>query len=416
VFRNVKGFGMSNRIRYLLISVSGLLVLYVVIGGALGRGESTSEKTYRDLGVYTEVLSRIKMDYVTQPDLSKVTKGAIRGLLESLDPYSTYFTPDEFQAYLKNPTAGPANVGLVLSKKMGFSTVVSVLPGSPAYKAGVKPGDLIDRIDKAPTRELSVVQLERLLAGPAGSPVSVSVVREVRGEPQTIQMTREVLSPPPVTSKMMEDNAAYLRVATFNKGVSKEIAAKLKELTAQGATKIVLDLRDCAGGETDEAVKTASLFLEKGLVTYAVGQTFPREDFNVEPEGHVYKQPLAVLINQSTAGPAEVVASAVLGNKRGEVVGTRSFGMGVVQKAIPVGDGSGLLLSVAKYYRYDGKPIIDNGIQPSVVQTASNANAGAEDEDINSLEEPEHFGGKDDLQLNKALEILKQESAPAKAA
>jgi carboxyl-terminal processing protease len=406
---------MTNRIRYLLISVSGLLVLYVVIGGVLGRGESTSEKTYRDLGVYTEVLSRIKMDYVTQPDLTKVTNGAIRGLLESLDPYSTYFTPAEFKKYRENPTAGPASVGVFLSKKMGFSTVVSVLPGSPAYKAGIKPGDLIDRVDDNPTRELSAVQLERMLAGAPGTPVSVSVVRQVRGEPQTINMTREVLAPPPVSAKLMEDNAAYLHVSTFNPGKSVEIAAKLRELTAQGATKIVLDLRDCAGGQMSEAVKTASLFLDKGLVTYAVGQSFPREDFNVEPAGKVYTQPLAVLINESTAGPAEVVASAILGNKRGEVVGTHSFGMGVVQKAIPVGDGSGLLLSVAKYYRYDGKPIIDNGIQPSVVQSATSADINADDDD-DSLEEPELFGGKDDLQLNKALEILKQQSASAKAA
>jgi carboxyl-terminal processing protease len=406
---------MTNRIRSILISISAFLVLFVVIGGALGRGESSSEKTYRDLGVYTEVLSHIKMNYVTEPDLSKVTSGAIRGLLESLDPYSTYFNPEQYKDYLAHPSPGPASIGVTLSKKMGFSTIVSVLPGSPADKAGVKAGDLIDRINDAPTRELSVVQIGRMLAGQPGTSVSLSLVREVRGEPQTIKMTREVVQPPPVSGKLLEDNAAYLRVATFNKGKSEEIAAKLKELTAQGATKIVLDLRDCAGGEMDEAVKTASLFLDKGMVTYAVGQSFPRENFPAKPEGKVYQQPLAVLINQSTAGPAEVVASAILGNKRGEVVGTRSFGMGVVQKAIPVGDGSGLLLSVAKYYRYDGKAIIDNGIVPSVIQTASNESASLDD-DSDSLEEPEHPGGKDDLQLNKALEIVKQAPAPAKAA
>jgi carboxyl-terminal processing protease len=405
---------MTNRIRYFLISISGLLVFYVVLGGVLGKGDSTSEKTYRDLGVYTEVLSRIKSDYVTQPDLAKVTGGAIRGLLEALDPYSTYFTPAQYKEYLDHPNPGPASVGLVLSKKMGFSTVVSVLPGSPADKAGVKPGDLIDRVDDSPTRELSVVQLQRLLAGQPGTTLTISVVREVRGEPKTLTMTREVVQPPPTVAKIVEGDTAYLRVATFNKGRSEEIASRLKELTSSGAQKIVLDLRDCAGGEVDEAVKTASLFLDKGLVTYAVGQSFPREDFPAKPSGKVYTQPLAVLINQSTAGPAEIVASAVLGNKRGEVVGTRSFGMGVVQKPIAVGDGSGLLLSVAKYYRYDGKPIIDNGIVPSVVQTAGGETASLEGEE--SLEEPEQFGGKDDLQLQKALEILKQESAPAKAA
>lgn len=405
---------MTNRIRYLLLSVSSLLVFYVVVGGVLGKGDSSSEKTYRDLGVYTEVLSRIKSDYVTQPDLKNVTGGAIRGLLEALDPYSTYFTPQEYKEYLEHPSRGPAGVGIFLSKKSGFSTVVSVLTGSSADKAGIKPGDLIDRIDNAPTRELSAVQLERMLSGQPGTSVSLSVVREVRGEPQNMTLTREVVQPPPAVAKMVEENAAYLRVATLGKGTSAEIASKLKGLVAQGATKIVLDLRDCAGGEVEEAFETASLFLDRGLVTYAVGQTFARQDFRAQPKGKVFEQPLAVLINQSTAGPAEIVASAILGNKRGEVVGTRSFGMGVVQKAIPMGDGSGLLLSVAKYYRYDGKSIIDNGIVPSVIQTAGEGSSSPDEED--SLEEPREFGGKDDLQLHKALDILKQESVPAKAA
>lgn len=405
---------MTKRIRIFLISISALLVFYAALGGALSKGDSANEKTYRNLGVYTEVLSRIKSDYVTQPDLSKVTDGAIRGLLEALDPYSTYFTPEEYKEYLQHPEAGPASVGIYLSKKMGFATVVAVLPGSPAEKAGVKPGDLLDRINSEPTRELSAVQLERRLAGQPGTQISISVVREARGEPQTVAMTREVPQYPAVVSNLLEGNTAYLRVATFNKGIHQQIAEKLKELTAAGATKAVLDLRNCAGGEVQEAVDTASLFMDHGLVTYAVGQRFPREDFPVEPEAKVYQLALAVLINQSTAGPAEIVASAILGHQRGQVVGTRSFGVGVVQKNIPVGDGSGLLLSVAKYYRLDGKAIGDNGITPSVIQPANPGVAGLEGEE--DLEEPSHFGGKDDVQLQKALEILKQESTPAKAA
>ncbi len=398
---------MSNKIRFVLISISSLLVFYILLGGVLGKSDSTNEKTYRDLGVYTEVLSRIKSDYVTQPDLSKVTKGAIRGLLESLDPYSTYFTPEEYKQYLAHPEPGSGRVGIFLSKKMGFATIISVLPDSPAAKAGVKPGDLLDRIDGQPTRELSAVQLERQLAGQPGSKVNVSIVREARGEPQTLSLTREVPQYPPVVAKMLEDNVAYLRVATFNKGVHEQIAAKLKELTAAGAVKVVLDLRDCAGGNVKEAVDTASLFFDKGLVTYAMGQRFPRENFDVQPVAKVYHLPMAVLINQSTAGPAEIVAAAILGHNRGQVVGTRSFGVGVVQKSIPVGDGSGLLLSVAKYYRLDGKAISDHGVAPSVVQAPNFSQAGLED---NDLEEPTQFGGKNDVQLQKALEVLKQQT------
>jgi carboxyl-terminal processing protease len=405
---------MTNRVRFLLISASCFLVLYIVLGGLLGKSDSSTEKTYRDLGVYSEVLSRIKSDYVVQPNLSKVTDGAIRGLLEALDPYSTYFTAAEYQSYLKDPEAGPAGVGITLSKRFGFATVVSVLPGGPADKGGVKAGDLLDRIESNPTRELSAVQLQRLLAGPAGSTVTFTLVREAQGEPQKITLTRAVLHYPPAISKMLEDSAGYIRVATFNKGMAAEIAAKLKELAASGANKIVLDLRNCAGGEVQEAVDTASLFMEKGLITYLEGQRYPRRDISVEPSKDVCNLPLVVLINQSTAGPAELVASAVLRNKRAQVVGVRSFGIGVFQKAIPLDDGSGLLLSVAKYYGPDDKAIQDNGVTPSVVESSGEETADLEGE--NEPTEPEQFGGKNDRQLRKALEILRQEHSAAKAA
>ena len=204
-------------------------------------------------------------------------------------------------------------------------------------------------------------------------------------------------------AKLGDENSAYVHVMRLGKGKAQEIGTALRGLlTKQHADKIVLDLRDCAGGDVDEAVKTASFFMDKGLVAYAVGQRYPRQDFPVEPAGETFKQPLAVLINQSTAGPAELVAAAVLANKRGQVVGTRSFGVGVVQKLIPVGDGSGLLLSVAKYYAPDGKVINDNGVTPSVVQAVGNDVSTLEDD--STPEEPLHFGEKDDQQFKKALE------------
>jgi len=406
---------MTKRIRLTLISISCFLLFYLIIGGLLGKNESSTEdKAYRDLGVYSEVLTRIKHDYVTEPNLTKVTDGAIRGLLEALDPYSTYFTPEQYQAYLQQPAPGPASVGLFAAKRMGFATVVSVLPGGPTEKAGIKVGDLLDLVEGKSTRELSVVQIMRVLAGPVGSTVTLAVVREARGEPQKMTLTRVALSYPPVITKMIDDTA-YLRVATFNPGKAAELAAKLKEFSAQGAKKVVLDLRNCAGGEPQEAIDTANLFLDQGLITYVTGQRYAREDVSANASKQVWRLPMAVLINQSTAGPAELVASAILGNKRGEVVGTRSFGVGVVQKLIPVGDGSAILLSVAKYYGPNGKAIHDNGITPSVIQPAGQETASLDD-DENEQEVPEQFGGKDDLQLQKAIEILKQGSAPAKAA
>ena len=411
---------MSNRVRLLLISVSCVLVFYIVFGGLLGKSASTStntnDKAYRDLGVYSEVLDRIKSDYVTDPDMKKVTDGAIRGLLEALDPYSTYFTPQQYQEYQQHPSPGPGRVGVFVSKRGGYAEVIAVLPGSPADKAGVKAGDLLDEVNDIAPRELSVVQIDRMLAGPVGSTVNLSLVSGARSEPHKVTLTRQAPEYPPVSAKMVEDGAGYIRVSYFNKGVSGQIEAKLKEVTGQGAAKIVLDLRDCAGGEPDEAFKTAGLFIDKGLVAYLSGQQYPRQDLEVEPGPAVSKLPLAVLINQSTAGPAELVASAVLNNKRGDVVGTRSWGDGVVQKLIPVGDGSALLLSVAKYYGPDGKTIQDNGITPSVVQAPQGTMASADsDDEENNPESPDQLGGKNDVQLQKAIEVLKQHAAKSVA-
>lgn len=406
---------MNHRIRVLLLTVSAALVSYIIVGGALGRSDTSSstpsnDQTYRDLGVYSEVLSRINSQYVTEPNLQKVTDGAIRGLLEALDPYSTYFTPDEFKAYLAHPAPGPASVGIFLSKRYGYAPVVSVLPGSPADKAGIKPGDLIDRINETATRELSVTQLERMLAGDPGSELTLWVVRESRGEPQKVILNRVVLSHVPVIAKMLDDHAGYLRVPVFDTGTAAEVSAKLKDLTSQGATKIVLDLRNCAGGSVDEAVRTASLFIDKGLIAYTAGQRSPRQDLDAKPEGTVCSLPLAVLINRSTAGPPEIVADAVLDDKRGDVVGGQSFGVGVVEKVIPVGDGSGLLLAVAKYYGPDGKAIQDNGVKPDVLFPPPDQAGAAEEVS------PDQYGTKDDSQLQKAIEVLKQKAEPAKAA
>ena len=403
---------MTKRIRLLVIALSSLLVFYVIIGGVLGRGSTDQgETSYRDLGVYSQVLSRIQQEYVTQPNLKSVTKGAIRGLLEALDPYNTYFTPSEYQEYLQHPSSGPASVGLYISKRTGFTAVVSVLPDSPAQKAGINPGDLIDEVNGDRLRELSVVQINRLLDGAPGTTVDISIIKGSQGEPDKVTLTREILKNAPLTAETIDGKTAYLRVPTFDQGKSAEIAAKLKQLIAGGDNRIVLDLRNCAGGVESEGEKTANLFLDHGLITYLYGQRYPRQEITAQPSDQITKLPMVVLINQSTAGPAEVVAGAILDNKRGDVVGVTSFGVGVYQKLIPVGDGSALLLSVAKYYTPDGKPIPGNGITPNVMQAAESEAAAESGETA-----PPKFGGPDDKQLQKALEILNGKTSSEKTA
>jgi carboxyl-terminal processing protease len=215
---------------------------------------------------------------------------------------------------------------------------------------------------------------------------------------------------PPVVAKMVDSGAAYLRVAQLNEGKSEELAARLKELTGSGASKIVLDLRNCAGGDPKEAVQTAGLFMQEGLVGYLQGQRFPRQDLSVQSRGTASSLPLVVLINQSTAGPAELIASSVAANKRGDVMGSRSFGVGVHQKLISMDDGSALLLSVAKYYGPDGKAIQDNGVTPTITEDAAPNAAGDDDEEPAA---PENFGGPNDPLLRKAIEVLKAKTVKA---
>src|SRR5207245_1684566 len=210
---------------------------------------------------------------------------------------------------------------------------------------------------------------------------SLAVVRARRAEPQKIVITRDVVSVPPVNDKMVEDQIGYIQVDAFNKGKTSEIANKIKDLQKSGAKKLILDLRNCAEGEESEGISTANLLLNHGTITYLQGQKYPREAFNADPAKAVTTLPLAVLVNKGTAGPAEIVAAAVLENARGDVVGDKTFGDGSVQKTIDLPDGGALILSVAKYYSPSGKAIQDAAVTPNVVVADEADNIVPEDEE-----------------------------------
>ena len=401
--------------RGVLIGVSSLVVLYALFGALLGKN-GDNRKTYRNLGVYSEVLSRIKSDYVTEPNLKQATQGALRGLLESLDPYNTYFTADEYRAYEEAKSKEQGGLELVLWKRFGYAAVISVLPGSEAEQVGIRPGDLIDSVDQVSTRQLSLIQIQQLIAGPKGSLAALSVIRKGRGESRKFTLTRRATQYPSVTTKWVQVGIGYIQIPSLEKNKSQEVRVKLQELLGGGARKLVVDLRDCALGEVFEGAQTANFFLEGGLITYAEGQKYPRKDMVADAGKAFCKLPLALLINGSTAGAAEIMASAILENKRGEVVGERSYGVGSIQGAIPLEDGSALLLSIAKYHSPSGKKIQGEGVKPSV-EEAFILEPEASDDKKDPADRPllrERFGTQDDPQLKKALEVL-QESLPKAA-
>lgn len=398
---------MSARLRTTLIGLSLVVSLYVLIGGLLG--QTAGEGAYRQLGVFSEVLSHVKMHYVEEPDVDSVTRGALHGLLESLDPYSSYLSAPEYEAYQKSDTAHTAEVGLALSKRFGMISVVGTLPDSPAERAGLRLGDILESIAGFSTREMSVEQAKLLLTGEPGTSVRMSVVRERQTDPRTIELVRAHWNGPTVTARALETEIGYLRVVTFSPGSAAQVGEQLERLRRQGMRKLVLDLRGCATGEAREAVDTARLLLEKGLIVYLEGQQFSRQQFMADPSHTLWRQPLALLIDSSTAGPAELVAAAVREHGRGEVIGERSYGVGSVQRVIPLDDGSALILSVAKYYTPSGSAIQDAGVEPTVEVEI------AEEEEA-EFAPPLRPALENDPVVLKALEVLRAKAALPAAA
>jgi carboxyl-terminal processing protease len=405
---------MSTKLKITIIASSLAILLFTVVGSFVNVRASSNDGAYRQLSVYSEVLSRIRLEYVEEPNIAGVTDGALHGLLESLDANSSYLSPSEYKQYKSMKNEGRADIGADVSKRFGYAAVVAVVPGGPADKGGVENSDIIESIDGKSTHDMSLAEIHSILAGEPGSTVSLAVVRPRRAEPQKIVVTRDVVTIPPVSDKMLADNVGYVKVDSFPPGKSQEIAAKIRELQKQGATKLVLDLRNAAGGEESEGVATANLFLDHGTITYLQGQKYPRQAFNADPAKDITKLPVAVLVNRSTAGPAEIVAAAVLENARGDVVGDKTFGDGSVQKLIEMPDNSALILSVAKYYSPSGKAIQDAAVTPNVmIADAVDDDSGLPDEDEQPAagEKPnvkdENPKNLPDDQLNKALEVLK---------
>ena len=402
---------MSNKAKAAVLSLSMLIIGLIVAGGLDVRASTNSSGAYKQLGVYSEVLSRIRSEYVEDPNVGLVTDGALHGLLESLDANSSYLSPAEYKKYKERKSDGKANVGAFLSKRFGYAAVVAVIPGGPADKAGIESGDIIEAIEGRSTRDMSLAEIQNLTSGQPGSNLNLSVVRARRAEPQKLTLTRDIVSAPPIADRMIEAGIGYIKADTLVKGKAAEIASKIKDLQRQGARKLLLDLRNCAEGVESEGIATANLFLNRGLITYLQGQKYTRETFNADPQKATTNLPLVVLVNRGTAGAAEIVAASILENARGDLLGDKTFGVGSVQKVIEVPDGSALILSIAKYYTPGGKPIQDSAITPNIVVASEDDNILPDDEDDATRPAEDKKQPKEDEQLKRAIEVLKSRAS-----
>ena len=392
-----------------------VFVLSVAIFASLGLGFALGEfgllgvhaggqqdGAYRQMRLYAEVLKKIQTDYVTEPNINDVTTGALHGLLESLDADSSYLTPTENKIYKERPTSGVAQVGILASKRFGYATIVSILPGSPAEKEKLTDGDVIESIEGQSTRELSLAVIRLMLEGKPGTTVTLSVVRPRKSDPDKITLTR-TLSAVPALAEQQYENATilYLKTGSLTAARVDEIAAKIK--AAAKGKKILLDLRDASGDDAQQGIRLANFFVKQGTLASLEGQKFPKQIFTADPAKVLTDAPVSVLINRGTYGAAELTAAAIGDSKRGDVVGERTFGEGSVQKTIELPDGAALLLTVAKYQTPGGKKIQDEAVMPTVVVGP----AVVEEEQEEEAAPP----AKGDEPLNQALELLKAKKA-----
>ncbi len=409
---------MNRAARIGVLCVSVVIFCYAGLGHVLGR--TPDDKAYKSLTVYSEVLQKIQQDYVDEPNLHLVTTGSLHGLLESLDAQSSYLTAREYAEYKQKQTASvTGDAGLTLSKRFGYIIVVSVLPDSPGEKAGIHSGDIFESIAGFTTRDMSVGQAVNFLRGQAGTGVKVGVIRRGKADPDAVDLVREKLGPAKIVTAKADPDILVLRLPSLETGRADEIRTRLLDAEKQGIHKVILDVRECGRGPVSEAIAVAKLFVASGNLSAMRGQTVSAQIFAADPSKVVWKAPVSVLIDATTSGAAEVLASAMIATHRGDVVGERTFGLASEQKLISLDDGAALFLTVANYYNADGKSILEEGVLPSeVVRASAEDESDASDDDSGSADAqkepvpPRPLSPEDPI-YRKALELLK---APQKKA
>ena len=400
---------MNSRTKVFVVSASTCLTLMLVIGSVLGKGADQSD-TLKHIGVFSDVVAHIKSEYVEEPDMKSVTLGALNGLLEAVDPFASYLNADQYRDYLRNKDVKRADIGLILSKKSGYMGVVGTVPNSPAAKAGLSTGDMIESIKGIATRDMPLAYAGMLLQGESGTPVELSVVRMRRPEPQTVKLIRANLVLPPVDYKMLAGQIGYLNIDALSPALVTEVAKAIEKLQKEGAQKLVLNVRNCTVGSPDDGIAVANLFLNKGRITYLKGQRYPQQNFDADPAKAITTLPVAVVTNRGTAEGAEILAAALLDNKRGLVVGERTYGNAALRKAITMEDGAAIILSVAKYYAPGGKAIQDSSVTPGTPVMETEPQVEYDDNGLPLPETPEQVQQQkkteDDPMVKKALEVL----------
>ncbi|MFI5322379.1 MAG: S41 family peptidase [Thermodesulfobacteriota bacterium] len=351
-----------KRIFSVLILLSLMLVHY--------SGVAADEANYEGLSNFTRVLDLIERNYVEKVDSQKLMNNAIDGMVKTLDPYSTYLTPERFRE-LEIGTSGEfGGVGMEVSEEKGALTVITPIEGSPADKAGIKPRDQIIAIEGTSTQGMVVQEAVKLLRGPMGTPVKFTIRREGVAEPKVFTLIREKIVVRSVKSKLLDNGIGYVRLSQFQDHSSQELRDAIKGLEARNGkdlSGLVFDLRNNPGGLLTEAIDIVDQFIDSGLIVSVKGRT-PEQtrEYYATKNGTFLAFPVVILVNDGSASASEVVAEAMQDSKRAVILGTKTFGKGSVQTIIKLDDGSGLKLTTAKFYAPSGRSINEVGVTPDI--------------------------------------------------
>jgi carboxyl-terminal processing protease len=390
---------MTTRTRWIVLLVSTPVVAFVVIGSLLGR-TLASQGAYEHLRVFEDVVSLVTQNYVEPVNVEKVMTGAMRGLADGLDADSAYLTPDEVKSFEVDRSPSPGTIGIELTRGY-YLRIVSARDGSPAAKAGLRTGDYVRAINGTPTRNLSAHEGMRMLRGPVGSKVTLTILRGSASDPREFPLVREAPSTVDVTPRIQAPGVGYVRVAAFGAGAAGRLEQAVTGLAKQGATSVIVDLRDTAEGNLQEGIAAARPFVPAGKTLSAREAKAGKESQSTVvtgPNDGKVTTPIVLLTTNGTSGAAEIFAAALLDNKRATIVGEHTLGRAGVQKLVKLPDGSALYMTVARYLGPAGTSIHGTGLAPTI-----------------DVEQPDReFGAAEpttDPILDKALESVRVKKA-----
>lgn len=408
-------------IMILFIATSGIFIGRLSVGSVSAEGEG-----YEELRTFTEVISMVKKNYVEEVNAKDLVYGAIKGMLNSLDPHSGFMNPDAYKEMQVDTKGEFGGLGIQIAIKDGLLTVIAPIEDTPAFKAGIQAGDKIIKIEGESTKDMTLHDAVSKMRGVPNTSVTIGILREGWTESKDFTITRDIIKIKSVKSKMLEDKIGYIKINQFQEQTAFDLTSALKDIQQNKADALILDLRNNPGGLLNIAIEVSSKFLPKGkLVVYTKNRAGDRSEFFTE-KNDSFAQPMIVLVNQGSASASEIVAGALKDWNRAVILGTQTFGKGSVQTVIPLSDGSGLRLTTAKYYTPKGESIQNTGITPDITVKLKVKNGAKEHpvvrekdlsghleneqkEEIKQETETAPFpvNEEDDVQLQRAIDLLK---------